>query len=398
MRIFVLLAGASMLAACGGDTGPQTIGGTAPPKGPADTPPAGAHSFVNPTEARTYQAIGGVQNYTYSTTDRYLPDPSPQGNQFYAGDASTARNSGITVNYNPRDAIFELTINMPNADVNQTYRFQDPAHRTDFGGAAEPQPGTPQLAAADVRYLQAGTSSGSPNSSPFPTGPAEANVDIGTFFYQKPGTETRYVTFAGFIRNATSVAEMQDNDGSAPYLQQNYTLERAAFVFGERTSNDAVPRTGTGTFAGPMIATMVFNDQFDNDATAPTHFQWIDGRASAKVDFGANKFNVDFTGTTHAPQDDSLSSGAHTIREGAAFAASGSGRIDLVKAGGFLGQVDSASFTQTNGDKIDVNVEGSSVDGAFFGPNADEIGGGFRIVGGTPDERVDIMGAFTGKK
>ena len=37
-------------------------------------------------------------------------------------------------------------------------------------------------------------------------------------------------------------------------------------------------------------------------------------------------------------------------------------------------------------------------DGAFYGPNGEEAGGGFRIVGGKPDERVDIVGAFVGKK
>jgi hypothetical protein len=49
-----------------------------------------------------------------------------------------------------------------------------------------------------------------------------------------------------------------------------------------------------------------------------------------------------------------------------------------------------------------VDIAGSSLDGAFYGPGGSaeklEVGGGFRIVGGTPDQRIDIMGAFTGKK
>ena len=40
----------------------------------------------------------------------------------------------------------------------------------------------------------------------------------------------------------------------------------------------------------------------------------------------------------------------------------------------------------------------SSIDGSFYGPNAVEVGGSFRIVGGVPDQRVDILGAFTGAK
>lgn len=40
----------------------------------------------------------------------------------------------------------------------------------------------------------------------------------------------------------------------------------------------------------------------------------------------------------------------------------------------------------------------SSLDGTFYGPGAVETGGAFRIVGATPDTRVDFLGAFTGVK
>jgi hypothetical protein len=397
MRMFVLLGCVSALAACSGG-GPQTVGGNAPPQGPGGTPtPSDAHSFVSPTQTRTYNAIGGVHSYTYYTQD----NADSQGGQLYAGDASTARNSGITVAYNPRDAIFELTIASANANIAQTIRFQDPAHRIDFGGAREPQGGVPQLSAAGVQYLQVGSASGplvyGPDSNTFPIGDAEASVDRSSFFYQRPGTETNYVTFAGYVRNSTSVAEMQDNNGPS-YLRQNNTLERGAFVFGERTENNAVPRTGSGTFSGAMAATMVFNNLIDTVSNAPTYFQWIDGRATTTVDFAANTFNVALTGTTFAPQFDVYTTRDFTIQPGAGFTASGSGRIDLVNAGGFLGQMGTAYFTQPGGARIDVNIAGSSVDGAFFGPAAQEVGGGFRIVGGTPDERIDILGAFTGKR
>ena len=76
----------------------------------------------------------------------------------------------------------------------------------------------------------------------------------------------------------------------------------------------------------------------------------------------------------------------------------GHAHVHNVGAGGFLGQMSSASFTQTNGQTLSVNVGGSSIDGAFFGPAAQEVGGAFRIVGGTPDTRIDILGAYTGKK
>ncbi len=396
MRKFVLLGCVSMLSACGGG-GAQSVGSSAPPVTPGGST-TGTHSFVNPTQSKTYSAIGGVQHYQYSTQD----NTNVQSNELYAGNASTARNSGVSITYNPRDAIFELKISDGLANVSQDLRFQDPAHRTDFGGALEPQDGTPQLSRnSGVQYLQAGSSSGQlifgPDSDTFPVGNADASRDVSTFFFQKPGTETQYVTFAGFVRNKTSVESVQI-DNNPPFLRQNHVLERGAWAYGERTDNGAVPRTGTATFTGAMVASMVFNDQIDFNPNSPTYFQWIDGRATTTVDFGANSFAISLTGNVLAPQFDIFTDRSHTIQAGATFAAAGSGRIDLVNAGGFLGQMSSASFTQPGGAVLNVNIAGSSVDGAFFGPAAQEVGGGFRIVGGTPDERIDILGAFTGKK
>ena len=392
MRKPIVLVSLAALAACSGG-GPQSPGGTPVIGGGSTT-----HSFIAPTEKKTYSAIGGVQRYTYSTDDRNVG----QYNQLYAGNASTARNSGITVSYDPRDAIFEVTISDSlAANASDNIRFQDPAHRTDFGGAIEPQDGTPQITGAgqDVHYLEVGSGEGPLRydlsiSDTFPVGDNGASRDHSTFFYEKPGTTTKYVTYAGFVRNATSITEVENPDGSK-YLRQDNQLERAAFVFGERTDNNAVPRTGTATFTGDMVASMVYNPLFDNGVT-DTYFQWIDGSATTNVDFGANSFSTSLTGTVRAPQYDAYTSRINVLNAGATFAASGSGTIDLVNKGGFSGQVTSASFNQ--GGNIPVNIAGSSIDGAFFGPAANEVGGGFRIVGGTPDERIDILGAFTGVK
>lgn len=388
----ILLATASTLAACSG-TGPQTAGGTASPTNPAAT-----HSFVNPTEKRTYNAIGGTQKYSYYTTSI----STSQRGQVYAGNASTARNSGISISYDPRDAIFELTINDPQSGASDTLRFQDPLHRTDFGGARQPQDGTPRLSANGIYYLQAGGSSGDivydPNqSTTFPTGNANASRDVSTFFYQKPGTETNYVTFAGFVRNKTDIASVQTQQG-LDYLQQNNMLERAAFAYGERSDNGAVPLTGTGSYSGAMIASTVYNPLLDTNASTPSYFQWVEGRATTTIDFGAKTFTLGLTGSVFAPQFDVNTSRIYTLQEGATFAAAGSGKIDLVGSGGFAGQFNSASFTQPGGQKIDLSIAGSSIDGAFYGPTAQEVGGGFRIVGAVPDQRVDMLGAFVGKK
>jgi predicted small lipoprotein YifL len=396
MRKLVLLAPLATLAACGG-AGPQSVGSNAAPAGQPNSP-SDSHTFVNPTVQKTYSAIGGVHSYSYTTeTGGEL-----QTGQLYAGDATTARNSGITVDYNPRDGIFAVKIEAPLANVQQTLRFQDPLHRTDFGGAVEPQTGTPRLSAQGVQYLEAGSTTQPVRFDPaqstmVPVGEATGSFTASTFFYQKPGTTTKHVTFAGYLRNATNITEEIGVGGVSRTLQNN-TLERGAFVYGERTDNAAVPRTGTATFTGAMVASMVYNPALDDDGRTPTYFQWIEGTSRTTVDFGASSFTLDLAGTTFGPQFDAFTrKDLAPLGAGATFAASGAGRIDLVNAGGFLGQFNSASIT-FGGNTDTLNIAGSSIDGAFYGPAANEVGGGFRIVGGTPDERIDILGAFTGVK
>ncbi|GAA0728417.1 transferrin-binding protein-like solute binding protein [Sphingomonas japonica] len=403
MRTLVILGSATMLAACGGDTGAQSAGSVAPPTGPAAT-----HSFVNPTETKTYEGLGGVQSYDYSTRS----DQGYQDGQLYAADANTARSSGISVAYNPRDAIFELTISQPLGNVEvAAFRFQDPQHRTDFDGAVGPQAGVPEFAAnKQIQYLQAdaATDTGSALSGNDPladgaersdyfVGAAGSSSTVNTLFYQKPGTTTKYVTYAGFVRNVLSANEVSE-DGAPPALQQNYGLDRAAFVFGERTANGAVPKTGSASFTGDMIASMVFNPMGDTDPGFPSYLQWIEGSNTTSVDFASLAVTTELTGTVHAPTLDAYTSWASALPAGSRFAASATATLDLINKGGFTGSFDKASFTRPGMDDFTVSIAGSSLDGAFFGPNGEEIGAGFRIVGGTPDERIDIVGAFTGKK
>jgi hypothetical protein len=404
MRHMYVLIGFTALAACGGGSGPQTVGGSAVPgQGGSGTGGNGSqHTFVTPTETKTYSAIGGAQSFRYSTDDQSgNPSVGVQFNQLYAGDASTARNSGISITYNPRDAIFDLTIAAPLANTSQTIRFQDPLHRTDFGGAVGPQGGVPDYSSNGVRYLEVGSGTGNltyvDGNTTFPAGEAASSRNVSTFFYQEPGTTTRYVTFAGFVRNQTSIQAITTENGDN-YLQQNNVLERAAFAFGERTQNNAVPTSGSASYTGDMIATMVYNPLVDSDATAPTYFQWINGTATVGVNFSTSAVTTDFTGTVGAPGLDIYTSKVFDMPAGSTFTATGTANVNLVNAGGFIGQIDSASFVKPGGAVANVNIAGSSVDGAFFGPAADEVGGGFRIVGGTPDERIDILGTFTGAK
>ncbi|MBC9032212.1 hypothetical protein IAG41_07400 [Sphingomonas sp. JC676] len=416
IRTILALSVAGTLAACGGDTAPQTVGSVAPPAGS----PTPTHSFVAPTDPKTYDGLGAVQHYEYHTQSNVNGSPvaGSQGGQLYAGDANTVRDSGITLSYNPRDAIFELTINRPKGIVSvSASRFQDPAHRTNFGGATEPQAGVPDLTTAlnGIQYLEAGGSSGTPlipkgkydgngvsaAQSTYPVWDDASSSTVQTFFYQKPGTTnkygttTRYVSYAGFVRNTIAGALQQPVDTTAKQeLRETYSFDRAAFVFGERTPNGAIPTSGSGTFTGDMIASVVYNPMLDIDAAAPSYLQWMSGKATTNVDFASGVVTTHLDGTALAPPLDAYTSGAYLLAAGTTFSADGKATIDIVNKGGFTGQFTAASFAGLG----TINIAGSSLDGAFFGPNGEEVGAGFRIVGGTPDQRIDILGAYTGAK
>ncbi|MEL6875192.1 MAG: transferrin-binding protein-like solute binding protein [Pseudomonadota bacterium] len=408
MRLLILLASTTMLAACGG-AGPQTAGSTAPPGG-AGGGTGDTHTFVNPTEPKTYTAVGSSHSYKYTVEEAGNPGAA-QGAQLYQGDATTVRNSNLTIEYSPRDAIFNVSFSNGLAGTSGTSRFQDPLHRTDFGGVVEPQFGTPDLQSAQfglqgINYLESGSSSNLFRTSATEfifdlIDPASAgSYDSTTFFYQTPGTETQYVTFAGYLRNTVALSNVEvEQPGGATndVLTQTNTFERGAFSYGELSANDNVPTTGTGSYTGTMLASMVFNDQPDVNGNFDTYFQWIAGNATTNIDFGADTFSMALDGTVGAPFFDGTS-GQHSVLENAQFFANGAGQVDLVAAGGFLGQFDEAWFVNPGGARLDLVIAGSSIDGAFYGPNAEEIGGGYRIVGGTPDERIDILGTFVGQR
>jgi hypothetical protein len=184
--------------------------------------------------------------------------------------------------------------------------------------------------------------------------------------------------------------------------------ERAAFVFGEQTPNASVPKTGTATFNGNMVASMVNNPLFDTNLSQSTYFQWISGTAKVDVNFGTGVVGTQLDGTTLAPLYDNrpllspttiptgVAYDGVAIPAGAIFSAIGAATIDLVNAGGFIGSFSRASLA-FGGITTDLAIVGSSLDGAFYGPTAQEVGASFRIVGGIPDQRVDIVGSFAGK-
>ncbi|MCB2077259.1 MAG: transferrin-binding protein-like solute binding protein [Novosphingobium sp.] len=417
MRTYLLLAGTCLLAACGGGGDGGGVASTPPPatSGGGNNGEV-AHSFSNPTQAKSYLGVGASHSYEYTTDGRECCN---QQGELYAGNASTVRDSKIQITYDPRDAIYTLEVTDPNAGTGATVRFQDPASRTDFDGDLDPQWGTPHLENPNIEYLQ--SSEGNPlsryrasgsgyvnygSNTEIPTGQPGSSYSATSFFFLKPGAETQHVTYAGYVRNSLSWSEeafgaTQDDPGVILPVDQ-YKLERGAFAFGETTLNDNVPKSGTATYSGSMIGSMVVNPTIDGQvgsSVLPTYFQWIEGTASLSVDFSKSSIGLDLMGKVFAPQIDRFTGPAETIvTEGAQFTASGTGTINLVNFGGFKGAFDEAKFLNTTGETYNVNVAGSSIDGAFYGPKGEEAGGGFRIVGGNPDERVDILGAFVGTK
>ena len=411
MRLLILLSTTTLLAACGG-AGEQTI--SAPPPVGGNGTVNTKHTFAKPTEPKSYKGIGANHVYEYLTDSRECCD---QQAQIYAGTSTTARASSITIAYDPREAVYTLTVQDSQSGAQTNTRFQDPASRTDFGGAVEPQWGTPNLDNPNIQYLQAGD--GDPRS-PFSksgTGivtpgdndtPADGSVGSSyqatSLFVLKPGTETQYVTYAGYARNAISFGQIASPTTGELNDTNTWHIERGAFAFGEVTPNEAVPKTGTGSYSGSMLASMIFNPTIDGqDASGlidlPSYFQWIDGTANINVNFATSSFQLALDGTVHAPQIDRYSDPQTSlIQEGAKFLAAGRGDINMINFGGFKGIFDSASLANAGGSSRAVAIEGSAIDGTFYGPGAQEVGGGFRIVGGNPDERVDILGTFVGKK
>lgn len=414
----------ALVAACGGG-GPQTISGQGPVVAPGGTDP---HTFVAPTVTKSYNSPAALQSLSYDLIDVYhydkKDDPNSttvpptrirddttreligegQGATLYTSNVSTVRAPGVTVTYDPKNAQFTLQVQQNG--VNQNLTFQDPAHRTDFDGNRAPQAGVPNL---ELNGGAAWREKGAQYLEVY-IGDRD-NSDVATFFYELPGTTTKYVTWAGYVRNrfekASTEEILSENDNEQfTQVSSRTVLERGAFVFGEQTATSAVPTSGSARYTGGMIGSMIFNPTLDDPDPQDSYFQWMSGQATLDVNFSSGTFTSNLTGVTDAPHlvrgpiltpaTVSTSFDGAVLPQGASFTASGSGRIDLAGTGGFTGAFSNAGFTWA-GNSAAVDIAGGTIEGAFYGPKAEEVGAAFRIVGGVPDQRIDIMGSFTGR-
>jgi hypothetical protein len=358
------------LAACGGagggvasfgDTppiggGPVTAGGVPTPSPTGSTGPA---NMFDVSTATTFDAVGAMHSLVTDENNRTL----------YQGNASTVATPSGTISYDPRDGIFVMTLADEKAGIIRDVRFQDPRHRT----------------TADPAYVERQV----PLLSGFNYLAAVDEDTPLTFFYRRPNGGDSFVSLAGFERN---------DDTDTPK-----SSEQGVMVFGARTSNLQTPTSGAAHFDGQMLATMV--GQVGNSAPVQ---QWISGTSSVDVDFGKRTIGLSLSGTvgpafvknTPVPDLD-LAIPSNFTFNATGSASWGSG------SNAFSGKFSSASFTG-NGLSTPVDFTSvssgtstagaSSIDGTFYGPNAKNIGGNFRIIGGVPRQRVDILGGFIGTK
>jgi hypothetical protein len=402
MRIYLALLAATALTACGGGNTPQTIGGNAAPVGSGGTtgstvaPGPGAEVTVGSGSGTTAASTGFLSLAAETSFDAVGALQSLQvGNTgiLYRGDASSVRTPSGTVAYSPRDGIFTVTLNDTKAGVAANIRFQDPAHRTDFSPTATPTASAPSL--NGFNYLEA---LGPSNSGATVTGGASVS-DNYTFFYQRPGVSTNYVSLAGYVRDVINTQAVGDTNPKKTID----AYERGAMVFGELTAQNAIPTTGSASYSGGFLASMI-----NNPGSGGNYFQWIYGKSTIAVDFTKSTVGLTLAGTVDRAFINNVEITGTAIKAGATFNATANAAIDYVHTAGFTGTFSTATFKNPDNTVMPVdfaaispgsNVAGaSSVDGAFYGPGAVNLGGNFRIVGGIPAQRVDIQGAFVGAK
>lgn len=393
----VLGCAAVSLAACGGDTRPEAVGNVPPVGTPGNgtatptpgtggsgggvgggtgggTPTPAPANFLDITTATTFDAVGGFQSLSQTTT-------AAGTSELYTANASTVQTPSGTVNYSPRDGVFTLTIADPTAGVERNLRFQDPAHRASYTDD-------------QLRALQL------PNFTNFNYLTVLNDDTLATLFYQRPGTATTYVSLGGFSRVASNPAA------------GTFNAERGVFVFGQETASGQVPVTGSGSYSGGFIASMV-NDTGANGRSA---LQWINGSSNVRINFATGKVDLAFNGAVGEAfnQNSAANPNNLAVAPGSIFTALGTAQIDLIRSGGFAGAFTLNAPGQNNVGFMNNGVwtgidfasvasggstaGASSIDGGFYGPGGVNVGGNFRIIGGIPNQRIDVLGAFTGAK
>ena len=362
------VSSASSTSASGSSTSTVTTGSTSTSTSTSTTPATPAPytatqaNMFDVTTKTSFDAVTAMHSLAISKDKGTL----------YQGDASTVAAPGGKISYDPRDGIFTVSLADTKAGITRSITFQDPAHRTTADGPrVEGQ--VPLL--AGFNYL---------NVLDDP-----ATNTYFNFFYQRPNTAGSFVSLAGFERN------QQNLDGSS-------LSEQGVLVFGTPTILSEVPTKGAAHFDGLFLATMV------EQGNSTQVQQWLNGTSAVDVDFAKRTLSLALSGTVGPAyvKDTAVPDSTLTVPSGSTFTAAGAASWTAA-ANAFAGKFASAGFT-SRGKAIPVDFTSvgagtttagaSSIDGAFYGPDTKNIGGNFRIVGGIPDQRVDILGGFVGAK
>jgi C-lobe and N-lobe beta barrels of Tf-binding protein B len=354
------------------------------PPGPPALPRAPAFTGYN------VGAQIGTSNITYAN-----------GNQYYEAEQPQNLSDKLQITRDPRDATYSLVI--ASGGVNRNLRWQDPAHRTLFPQGAIPA----NAITSNQLYTDYDVPRNKPNIEYFESGSrTSTGYTSNTLFFERVGVNTKYVTWLGYRTteySATDNTTTQTLNTATPsyaddvkedtrVIVETSTTDRSAFVYGINTIAKDVPKIGTATYTGSLYATSI------SGVTLET----IWGTAQTKVNFATDAVDLKLAGTFE--------------NSGKIFGAIGTAlvqRPDIPNTtlnptavqpisrivGGFTQMtIGSTVYTSSPNASLPNTFQAGTIEGGFFGPGAAEVGGAFRIVGGQPDTRIDVMGAFTGKK
>ncbi len=234
-----------------------------------------------------------------------------------------------------------------------------------------------------------------------------------------PGTN-KYVTWAGlrstvytndFSRAATVITNGDGNDYNDTEVvkeseQDKVKIDRSAFVFGMNSLAKDIPKTGTATYEGSLFANYIYTAPYSGPATDQTKLDTIWGKAISTVTFATDAIGINLSGKLETSGENFSAIGSAIIQRpdipNAALNATAEQPISRFVGSFSAVTIGTRALTPNINASLPNTFQASTVEGGFFGPTTTgapvELGAAFRIVGGVPDERLDILGAFIGAR
>ncbi len=234
-----------------------------------------------------------------------------------------------------------------------------------------------------------------------------------------PGTN-KYVTWAGlrttsfvgdYSRSASIITNGDGNDYNDTEViketeQNKVKIDRSAFVFGMNSLAKDIPKTGTATYEGSLFANYIYTAPFSGPATDQTKLDTIWGKAISTVTFATDAIGINLSGKLETSGENFSAIGSAIIQRpdlpNASLNATAEQPISRFVGSFSAVTIGTRALTPNINASLPNTFQASTVEGGFFGPTTTgapvELGAAFRIVGGVPDERLDILGAFIGAR